>query len=280
MHRQLGKKKSLFTVFWDEKGVILVNFMCRVPTVISDCYNDTTNRTNVFAFIKFIPDEQRSVIPPWQCLAVHECTYNTDHHKFWMDRVSTSTLQSWHRSIRLSPLRYIKTSPQKHCYADDGSCGNASRGRRGGRPTYSRLEYILLFKGTQRLSVVMGTTLQNNYAFSNVVVKFCETIVCPTYKHSFTQSIGICRMRWFLAVLPFLSVMYFSYHPSPPTILPFSLTSSCHLFLDLPLNLVVPKFTYNTLLGILFPSILCTCPNQHNLFNHTISNIVGFFTLA
>ena len=29
-----------------------------------------------------------------------------------------------------------------------------------------------------------------------------------------------------------------------PTILPSSLTSSCHLFLGLPLNLLVPKFIY------------------------------------
>ena len=55
--------------------------------------------------------------------------------------------------------------------------------------------------------------------------------------------------------------------PSPSTILPSSLTSSCHLFLGLPLNPVVPKFICNTLLGILFSSILCTCPNQRNLFN-------------
>ena len=36
-------------------------------------------------------------------------------------------------------------------------------------------------------------------------------------------------------------------HPSPPTILPSSLTSPCHLFLGLPLNLVVHKFIYNPL---------------------------------
>ena len=46
-------------------------------------------------------------------------------------------------------------------------------------------------------------------------------------------------------LLPFLSVN-FSCHPSLPTILPSSLTSSCHLFCGLPLNLV-PKFMYNTL---------------------------------
>jgi hypothetical protein len=33
-------------------------------------------------------------------------------------------------------------------------------------------------------------------------------------------------------------------------------------------------------LGILFSSVLCTCPNQYNLFNLIVSIIVGFLTLA
>jgi hypothetical protein len=33
-------------------------------------------------------------------------------------------------------------------------------------------------------------------------------------------------------------------------------------------------------LGILFSSILCTCPNQRNLFNLTVSITVGFLTPA
>ena len=101
--------------------------------------------------------------------------------------------------------------------------------------------------------------------------------------HSFTP-IGTCRMWRFLAILwsffHFSPLHTFSCHPSPPTILPSSLTSSYHLFLGLPLNLVVPNFIYNTLLGIPFSSILCTCPNQHNLLNLNVSIIVGFFTLA
>ena len=80
--------------------------------------------------------------------------------------------------------------------------------------------------------------------------------------------------------LPFLSVIYLSCHPSSPTILPSSPTSSYHLFLGLPLNLVVSKFIYNTLLGILFSSTLCTCPNQGNLFYLNVSIIVGFLTRA
>ena len=50
-----------------------------------------------------------------------------------------------------------------------------------------------------------------------------------------THSISMCRLRRFLAVLRsfFLSslLLTFSCHPSPPTILPSSLTSSCHYFL-------------------------------------------------
>ena len=94
----------------------------------------------------------------------------------------------------------------------------------------------------------------------------------------------MCRIQQFLATLrsffnsPLLCT--FSCHPSPPTFLPSSLTPSCHLFLGLPPNLVVPRFIYNTLLGILFSSILCTCPNQCNLFNLIVSIIVGFLTLA
>jgi hypothetical protein len=99
--------------------------------------------------------------------------------------------------------------------------------------------------------------------------------VCVLFVHFvqkfliFIHSIDMCRMQWFLAVLrSFLHspLLYtFSCHSSPPSVLPSSLTSSCHLFLGLPLSLVDYKFMYTTHLGILFSSILCTCPNQCNL---------------
>ena len=93
--------------------------------------------------------------------------------------------------------------------------------------------------------------------------------------HSFIHSNGMCRMWQFLAVLrSFLhsSLLYpLSFHPFPPTSLPSYLISSCHLFLGLPLSLVVSKFTYNTLLGILLSSNLRICSNQCNLFNLIVS---------
>ena len=90
-------------------------------------------------------------------------------------------------------------------------------------------------------------------------------------------------MQQFLAVLKsfFHSALSrtFSCHPSPPTILPSSLASSCHLCPDLHHIMFVPKFIYNTLLRILFSSILCICPNQRNPFNLIVSIIVGFYHL-
>jgi len=60
------------------------------------------------------------------------------------------------------------------------------------------------------------------------------------------HSIRMCRMRQFLAILRSFfhsSLLYtLSIHTFPPTSLPISLTSSCHLFHGLPLSLVVSKF--------------------------------------
>ena len=92
-------------------------------------------------------------------------------------------------------------------------------------------------------------------------VQNCNCHICDSFIHS----IGMCRMRQLLAVLGSFvhsSLPYtLSFHPFPPTSLPSFLTSSCHLFLGLPVSLVVSIFIYNTFLGNLYSSILCTCPN-------------------
>ena len=69
---------------------------------------------------------------------------------------------------------------------------------------------------------------------------------------SIFHSIGMCRTWWFLAVLrslfPFSPLYTLSFHLFPPTSLPSSLTSSCHLFLGLPLSLV-SEFICNIFFG-------------------------------
>ena len=94
-------------------------------------------------------------------------------------------------------------------------------------------------------------------------------------QYTFFHSIATCRKRWFLFVLKILfhsSLCTLSCHPSPRTIRLSSLTSSCHLFLGLPLNRV-SIFIYNTFWEF-FSSIICTYPNQSN-------NLIGsYFGLA
>ena len=127
---------------------------------------------------------------------------------------------------------------------------------------------------TRKCVIYMGHAVLYQYAKKSQRNQRITPFLMATFIHSLIYSfipIVMCRMRQFLAVLRsfFHSSLLciFTCHPSPPTILPSSLTPSCHIFLGLPLHLVVPKFIYNTLLGILFSSILCTCPNQRNLFN-------------
>ena len=70
-----------------------------------------------------------------------------------------------------------------------------------------------------------------------------KSLIIRAFTNSFIHSIGMCRMRRFLAVLSsfFHSSLLctLSFHPFPPTSLPSFITSSCHLFLGLPISLVV-----------------------------------------
>jgi hypothetical protein len=77
----------------------------------------------------------------------------------------------------------------------------------------------------------------------------------------------MCRMRRFLAVLRSL------FHPP-------SLHLSVYFLVYLLVLLIPNSYTYNTLVGIPFSTILCTCPNQHNLCSLIVSVMVGFLTIA
>jgi hypothetical protein len=63
-----------------------------------------------------------------------------------------------------------------------------------------------------------------------------------SFIHLFIHPTGTCRIRFLAVLWSFFhsSLLYtYSCHPSLPTILPSSLTSSYHLFLGLPLHLLV-----------------------------------------
>ena len=99
------------------------------------------------------------------------------------------------------------------------------------------------------------------------------------------------RMRPFLAVLRsfFRSSLLctFSCHPSPPTILPSSLTSSCHLFLGLMYFFLPPFSTnYSSILShLILPSIswsnvLFPATLLHQLFFHPLSPHLAIYFLV
>ena len=96
----------------------------------------------------------------------------------------------------------------------------------------------------------------------------------------FIHSIGMRRMRRFLAVLRtlFHSFLLYtlSFHRFPPTSLPSSLTSPCHLFIGLPLMLVTSKLIYNTFLGEFY---FLVCSSQWPRGLRRRSETAGLLTL-
>ena len=143
------------------------------------------------------------------------------------------------------------------------------------------------YKHTLRIHNTYYLTPATMVERTHLKVTFLHTLsvlLINSLIHPIIHFIGMCKMRRSLAVLRSFfhsSLLHtLSFQPSPLTSLSTSLTSSCHLFLGLPLSLVVSKFIYNTFLGIKFSSILCTCAKQRNLFNLIVSVIVGFLKIA
>ena len=97
-------------------------------------------------------------------------------------------------------------------------------------------------------------------------------LVCAECNDSFpfsgASSIPLCYVL-FPATL--LNQLFF--HPLSPHL-------AIYFLVYLSALLLPNSYIYNTFLGILFSSILCTCRNQHNLFNLIVSVIVGFLTIA
>ena len=115
----------------------------------------------------------------------------------------------------------------------------------------------------------------NVYTASNET-KFKERRIYRSLKfvHSF-HSTATCRMRLFLAILRSLFhsslLCTVSFHTLPPTSLPSSLTSSCHLLLGLLLSSLFPNSYLILLGGIIFSSIpLCYVPFPSTLFHQLV----------
>jgi len=94
-----------------------------------------------------------------------------------MYKVAASTLQSWPRTVRLSPVRSFENKTRQRNKDRKKSCKNINTpvagncitpcaSGCGGAKSFNGREYMLVFKDGKRLSTKMETTLKNNYAFS------------------------------------------------------------------------------------------------------------------
>ena len=107
-------------------------------------------------------------------------------------------------------------------------------------------------------------------------------LLCPPLIHSFIHSFIPLPSAECDDSLPFSGASSISlcYIPFPSTLFhqlvfqPLSLHLAIYFLVYL--SALFPKSHIILFLGILFSSILCTCPNQCNLFNLIVSVIVGF----
>jgi hypothetical protein len=68
-----------------------------------------------------------------------------------------------------------------------------------GHRLFTGLEYVLLSTDGIRLPTKMETTLKNNYAFSNVVAKFCEITSSACQQHD------IKKRRHYYLTAPYIT---------------------------------------------------------------------------
>ena len=104
----------------------------------------------------------------------------------------------------------------------------------------------------------------------------------PSFIHLFIHSIAMCRIRRFLAVLSSFfhsSLLYIlSFHPFPPINLPSSLTSSCHLFLGLPLTTLTHSLTTLTHSLTTLTHSLTTLTHSLTTMTHSLTTLTHSLT--
>jgi hypothetical protein len=94
------------------------------------------------------------------------------------------------------------------------------------------------------------TVMMNKYSFIPLACAECD----DSLPFSAASAIRLCYV---LVLATLLHQLFFH---------PLSLHLAIYFLVYLSI-LLFPKYIYNTLLGIIFSSILCTCPNERNLFN-------------
>ena len=110
--------------------------------------------------------------------------------------------------------------------------------------------------------------IRANLVYQTYVI---HSLACAEYD-DFLPFSGASFISLCCVLFPSTQFHHLVFHPS--------LLHLAIYFLVYLLALLFPNSYLKPFLGILFSSILCTCPNQHNLCSLTVSAIVGFLTTA
>ena len=188
----------MVAVSWDEKDVILMNFLPKRTKLNSDQYAERLMNLNAHLHWVHSTIKIYELLPLYDSAKPHTSVHTAEAITNSGYIVAASTLQSWPCVVRLSSVwSFDKNKPVKTPLFQWQGLQNVMhqwlQGREGGREgererereraAVAGWEYILLFRGGRRISAVIETTLENICTFSNVGLIFYGKILrCQTYK--------------------------------------------------------------------------------------------------
>ena len=160
--------------------VTLVKLLPRETTVNSVTYTETLRSLNAHLCPVCPTGKCWSVSPPWQHQATHKCMHHWGYHKTLMESATTPTLQSSPHIITFSPVwsfekQSVRTPLCRWCGTAECHVPEAAEG--GGKLLHWAGMYALVqrWKNTTDKD---GDHIRNNFAFSNVVVRFLNFCMC------------------------------------------------------------------------------------------------------
>jgi hypothetical protein len=118
-----------------------------------------------------------------------------------MESATAPTLKSSPHIITFLLVWSFEKQPGRTplCRYDTAEC-HVPVAAEGGGKLYTRQECMLLSKGRRILLTKMEIILKNNFAFSNVAVRFSETFVCLTCKQHEIKRGGITSYLAFVHI--------------------------------------------------------------------------------
>ena len=93
--------KVMTPVFWDQKGLLLLEFMPQKTIITGQTYANTITTVRDHQREKARKALSRRAAPSWQCASAHVCKISSCHSAMWVPTAKSPTLQSRPSSLGL-----------------------------------------------------------------------------------------------------------------------------------------------------------------------------------